>query len=243
MTTLLKKGGLQALVDEPVKLVCDVVRQPLKMLDNMDERKKMELQYQHECGLKKLEVELRNRERKERYENEVSYNKAMAEIEDMIERKQIERKGNLAIVVANYQKTMAEAGASLHKLIGNMSLDLRERAHNLIIEKTKEYEEIQHLAEARAIERLEEIENKFPDGTKARDIMEKAVDTQLMGIIDAAAKFIDTMKDDLVNMINSIDQLTNQTVIQANSYLSPVTTKNIVDKLRNGNDRMIEEHR
>lgn len=243
MTTLLKKGGLKAIAEEPVKLVCDVMRQPLKMLDNMEERKKMELQYRHECGMKEYEMELGIRKEKEENENKISYRKAMKEIDDMIADKQIERQEKLAIAIGNYQKTMAEASASMAKLIGNMQIDLRERAYNLIAEKTKEYTGIQEITIARAEERFQEIEEKYPNESRIKDVMIRAVEVQMTGVIGAAEKFITTMNDDLVNMMKNIDQLTSQTVIQANGYLSTMTAKNVVNEIRNGDVRMIEEHR
>ena len=157
-----------------------------------------------------------------------------AELDDMIARKEIERGSLVAKAIADYQKTMAECTISIGNSLGNMNIELRERATALVEDKQRQYSALQDAAMDKAAAQLEKIYEKFPTESRARSIMENAVEKQLNNIIDTSARFMQTIDSDFSKMMDSVQRITENTMNNAGQYISPAFANNAM--LRGGND-------
>ena len=165
---------------------------------------------------------------------ELDRQKFNAELDDMIARKEIERGSLLAKAIADYQKTMAECTISIGNSLGNMNIELRERTTALVEDKQKQYSALQDAAMDKAAAQLERIYEKFPTESRARSIMENAVEKQLNNIIDTSARFMQTIDADFSKMMDSVQRITENTMNNAGQYISPAFANNAM--IRGGND-------
>ena len=170
---------------------------------------------------KEQEQQLRQEEARFQQELELENRKRNAEIDDMIASKEIERGSKIAESIANYQKTMAECSVSIGKSLGMMNIELRERATALVEQKQQQYKALQDAAMDKAMEQFEKIGDKFPEGSRPRQIMEEAVGKQLNNIIETSDRFMRTIDEDFSKMMDSVRQITEGTMSNANQYISP----------------------
>ena len=149
-----------------------------------------------------------------------------AEIDDMVARKEIERNSLVMEAIANYQRTMAECTVSIGNAIGNMSIELRERATALVEDKQRQYSALQEAAMDKATAQLEKIYEKFPTESRARTIMENAVEKQLNNIIETSDRFMRTIDADFSKMMDSVQRIAEGTMTNAGQYISPSFVNN-----------------
>ena len=205
-----------------------IIDRPLDIIDN-------QLRFYQERKNKGQEQELRLEEAKFQQELELENRKRNAEIDDMIAAKEIERGSKIAESIANYQKTMAECSVSIGKSLGMMNIELRERATALVEDKQQQYKALQDAAMDKTMEQFEKIGNKFPEGSKPRQIMEDAVGKQLNNIIETSDRFMRTIDEDFTKMMDSVRQITENTMSNANNYISPTFAKSMTGQIQGDN--------
>ena len=206
-----------------------IIDKPLEIIDN-------QLKFYQQRRNAEHEQELRQEEAKFNQKLELDRQKLNAELDDMIARKEIERQSLVVNAIMEYQKTMAECTISIGNSIGNMNIELRERATALVEEKQKQYSALQDEAMDKAGAQLERIYEKFPTESKARSIMENAVEKQLNNIIDTSARFMQTIDADFSKMMDSVQRITENTMTNAGQYISPAFASNA---LHGGDDRKL----
>ena len=154
------------------------------------------------------------------------------ELEELRKDKVIERNKATLETIKKYKADMAKLSVEIVNTIGNMTLDLRERANNFVQDNVKRYKELQDDAITKADKRLEEIETKYPEGSKSKEIMQDAVAKQMNSIIDRADNFMNTLNDDLKKITSMIDDITLnldksvENVLHSNMSNTPVLDGN-----------------
>lgn len=222
MANLLKFiDKLDDIIYEPIKLTCDYLRQPMQNWDAAREQERVafEQKMQQEMALFEIDLDYKRTDR-QAYERERN-----AQIDEMIKTAEKDRQQAIFEAIKQYQLDMAEAAKSMQASIGNMSLELRERAQNLVFTKTKEYTQIQKEAKHEAMEELKQITAEFPEGSNARKIMEQAVNQQLVDIITTTSDFIKGMKNDMEKIYHNIDDIGKGTIEFTQKMLSPIMAK------------------
>ena len=149
--------------------------------------------------------------------------KAVAEIQEWKKEKEFERMERTTAAIALYLEQLTKLNVETINAIGHMQLELKERAQQLVYEKTIQYKELQNTAIEEAMNDFLRIEEKFGDNEKAKDILIRAVDTKMgnimpdyniyslqENIIDTSTRFLEELNRDIVNLNESIDRLTNQ---------------------------------
>ncbi|MCY1551372.1 hypothetical protein D9M68_876970 [compost metagenome] len=91
-----------------------------------------------------------------------------------------------------------------------MQLDLREKAQDLVYEKTIKYKELQDSAHHQAYMEIQKIEESFAENEFAKNILYKSVDQRLANIIITAQKFLEELNNDIAVLNKSINLLTEQ---------------------------------
>ena len=187
-----------------------------------------------------LEQELRQEDEKFRQEMELQSRKLNAELDAFIAEKEIERSAKIAESIANYQKTMAECSVSIGKSLGMMNVELREKATALVMEKQEQYKKLQESATEKAMSQLENIAAKFPEGSKANEMMTESVVNQLNNIVETSNRFMQTIDADFAKMMDSIGRITEKTMDNANQYISPTFAKTITRGSSDGDMKLLK---
>lgn len=203
-----------------------IIDKPFEIIDN-------QLKFYQERKNAAHDQKLRQEEAQFMQQLEFDRQKFNAELDDMVARKEIERNSLVMEAIANYQRTMAECTVSIGNSLGNMNIELRERATALVEEKQRQYSALQEAAMDKASAQLERIYEKFPTETRARTIMENAVEKQLNNIIETSDRFMRTIDADFSKMMDSVQRITENTMTNASQYISPAFANNA---LRGGDD-------
>lgn len=230
---------LDDIVYEPVHLLCDALRQPLRQIEINNERKKMELESSLEQNNKAFEEKLKLEINRENMLLRTDERKINAQIDKMLDDADFERQERMVEAIKRYQIDLGEVSVSIGDSIGKMSLELRKKAQDMVLEQTLKYKEIQEQAMDDSMKRLEMVQEKFgfENSSNAKKIMEHAIEKQMIGIIERADEFMVSMKNDLETMVENIDIITRDTAKSSSSWISVATTK----ALTSGRSDVIEK--
>ena len=104
-----------------------------------------------------------------------------------------------------------------------MSLELREKANELVQQKTESYIEMQKKAETAAMERLEEIDVRFANNERIRIRMEDSVIDNMNAIIDHANELMKEIAADFKRLNQNTDDLMRMGMENTNRFLQPMS--------------------
>ncbi|KGK21879.1 hypothetical protein DC58_13980 [Vibrio navarrensis] len=222
-------GALLNCISKPVDVLCEWATEPLKARSHersessreSEHRRNMDIltaqnRSEHEIRVKEMELEheLRTKEKELDVDLEVrrvrEIEKAVAEIQEWKKEKEFERMERTTAAIALYLKQLTKLNVETINAIGHMQLELKERAQQLVYEKTIQYKQLQNTAIEEAMNDFILIEEKFGDNERAKDILIRAVDTKMCNIIDTSTRFLEELNRDIVSLNQSIDMLTNQ---------------------------------
>ncbi|UUM72292.1 hypothetical protein NQU91_16520 [Aeromonas hydrophila] len=230
MAWLSKLGGaLLDCISKPIDVLCDWASEPLnarshersESAKNSAHQRDMEIltaksRSEHEISSNemKLAQELREKDKELDVNLEIrrvrEIEMAVAEIQEWKKEKEFERMERTTAAIAHYLKQLTKLNVETINAIGHMQLELKERAQQLVYDKTIQYKKLQDTAIDEAMNDFLRIEDKFGNNERAKDILIRAVDTKLGNIIDTSTRFLEELNRDIVNLNESIDRLTNQ---------------------------------
>ena len=239
------------IIYKPVETICEWTKEPLKRWEHQrdmetqsqnieDEERARKENHQHEVEMaqktadnemakKRLDQALTEEERKSVTEDmaarakiDADIRKWNAEIDQMILREEDARRDRLVECMKRYQIDLSNAARDIVNSIGMMSLELRERANQLVIERTKDYIAIQEKAKDNAMNRLEEIGTRFANNERVRIRMEDSVINNMDSIINQADKFITEISEDFKRLNQNTDELMRIGLQNAGEYIKPM---------------------
>lgn len=182
---------------KPIETICDWLTCPLKKIEHNQEMER-----------ERLKHELAQMDKEHEAKLALDIKKAEIELEEMRKDKAFERNKEIFETMKKYQMDMAKVSVEIGNTIGNMTIELRQKANNFVHDNIKRYKELQEDNTAKALERLKQIEAEFPAESKVKDIMIKAVDKQMISIIERTNDFINNLNEDLKNITGLIDDIT-----------------------------------
>ena len=222
---------LDDIVYEPVHLVCDALRQPLKNMDAKNSRRDKELEASLVREVEAFAVEMELKRKRGEAEIELDTRQRHAEIESMIADNELARNAKIVEAVKKYQEDLGKVSAVLLSSIGAMQLELRDQAQALCLKKTREYKSLQDEAMKQMVARMEEIEAKFPEG-RARTMMQDRVMEQNVSIVNRADEFISLLARDMEQLVQNFNAIAEQSAATTNQLLSPMHVREITGELR-----------
>lgn len=196
---------------EPVKLVCDWLRYPMNSLAAGRERKNKAFAAKLEAYSKEQDLSIE--ERRKRLDFELS---------ELAKDQNIRRNSEIAEAIKRYQVDLGIAATKIADCVGSMSVDLQERVYKLIDERVNAYVALQERTLDMVEKHILRIEKKFPDNSKAKDIMYDGISTLQSNILRAADNFISGMGNDLSAMTTEIRQIASNAIKTAEKYLTPL---------------------
>ncbi len=133
-----------------------------------------------------------------------------AETEQWTKDQEFQRMKDVAEAVCHYRERLTQLQLNTIRAIGNMDIELREKAQNLILTKTREYKALQDQAQKDAEAEFERILDKFSNNERMMDILITSAQKKLASVIDGASQFLAGLNDDIMRMNSNIDLITQQ---------------------------------
>lgn len=235
------------IIYEPVRLVCDALRQPLKQIDAHNERVKDEHAKQLEQQMKEFEVNLEITRQKKENEMDIEKLRMKEEINQMIAENAMKRseemsenekrrRDEMIQMEMRYRKEMAEAATRLEQIMVNMQVETRGKIFDLYKEKSIVYLESQQQFEDKLDDKVERMKRLFP-GEKGEDKIMDYYFEQLDVITKRSSDFVTSMNDDMEKVLHIIDSGMQEMTGLATKYFKPAEpdqsalTQNIVDSI------------
>jgi len=244
LLTVIKNIG--SIITKPVELLTDWGREPLRGREHSRsmERETNSLHAKAKVESKRLELESKLRIQENESEanlavrKETEVHRVICEIDELQKDKDFQRMKLVSESIMKYQKELTTLNVNAINAIGNMQLELREKAQNLVYSKTLRYKELQDKAIDEAGDDLEKILLKFPDNEKAQNILISAVDKRLSNVIDTAQNFLLELNEDIKLLNKSINSLAEGGQKFIENHLN-----NFHQLPNNSNQKMIESKR
>lgn len=224
------------IVYEPIKLVCDALRQPLKQIEAKNEKVKAEHKQELEKQLKQFETDLELDKKRREMELTVEQRKMEEEINQMILDNDLARREDMVQLEMKYRKEMAQAAAQLAQIMANMQVETRGKIFALYQEKEREYLDLQSKYKQEMFETVKSLKEIFSDGTGA-DIISEEVRTQLKAIADRSTAFSLLVNEDMKKVFGIVDDGMKEITGLATKYFQPAQpnqpalTQNVVDAI------------
>jgi len=194
--------ALESVITKPLELITDWAREPLRKWE-----------FERQIKQKECESELRMKEEVHKsnlhIKRETEIVRILQEIEELKKDKQFERMKATSEAILKYQKELSNINREAISAIGNMQIELREKAQNLIHDKVVRYKEFQKIATDEAMVDFKRIEDNFFDNDRAKDILYRAVDQRLANVIKAADNFLLELSKDISSINQSICMLSD----------------------------------
>lgn len=237
-------GKIWTAITSPLGILDEWAREPLKRWEHArNEESKdrdVERHIREQIGVEEVRARLQSELDENRASLEIrmqtEINRLNAETEQWIKDKEFERMHKVADAIAQYQERLTDLNLRTVRAIGEMDIELRSKAQSLILEKTKQYRDIQDKASKDAIAEFELIEEKFSGNERVKNIMISNSEKKLVSLIDATTKFLQELNTDIQNMNGNIDRLiqmghehTLKQLDKFNAVAHPVRNKLIVE--------------
>ncbi|MFS6803894.1 hypothetical protein WKE96_13610 [Edwardsiella tarda] len=258
-------NAILSCISKPIDVLCDWASEPLKNRDyERDESSKKaahqrnidtltaQSRVEHELKSKEIELEHKLRSQDKEFEVELEIRrvheieKSAAEIQEWKKEKEFARMERTTAAIALYLEQLTKLNVETINAIGQMQLELKERAQKLVYEKAIQYKELQDKAIEDAMNDFCRIEEKFGNNERAQNILIQAVDAKLGNIITTSTRFLDELNRDIINLNKSIDRLTiqGQRFIEnhlEHFYISTINLRQ--DVIDNDNGRLPPPHK
>lgn len=211
-------GNVFRVLKGPVDVLVDWANEPLKRWENdrneANKDRDVERDIRRQTGVEKVKSQLRMEEAKAQADLEIKMKTEIqrinAEAEQWTKDQEFQRMKDVAEAVCHYRERLTQLQLNTIRAIGNMDIELREKAQNLILTKTREYKALQDQAQKDAEAEFERILDKFSNNERMMDILITSAQKKLASVIDGASQFLAGLNDDIMRMNSNIDLITQQ---------------------------------
>lgn len=200
----------------PLGILEDWASEPLKRWENQREQanrdREVEREIRQQTGVETVKSELRRQEAEHSANLEIRMQTEIARINAETEQwrkdQEFQRMKDVAEAVTQYRERLTELQINTIRAIGNMDIELRSKAQDLILTKTREYKALQDQAQKDAEAEFERILDKFSSNERIMDIMITNAQKKLASVIDGTSQFLLGLNEDIQKMNNTIDMIT-----------------------------------
>lgn len=207
---------LDDIIYKPVEAICDWVEEPLRKWEHGRNEQMQEnmLKLQAEIEMEREEQAAKLQFQREQWDIEI--NKMIAEQEDA-------HRDRLVESIKNYQIQLANASRDIVESIGVMSINLRRKANDLVLEKTREYKKLQDEAKQESVKALLEAKENFCDGDQETyRILVDDIMQERRSMVETAGKCITELSEDLKRLNENTDFLMRQGMKAVEDNLKPM---------------------
>ena len=208
-------GKLGNILVKPIEVLTDWAQEPLRRWEYNRKELSADNELRRTIELKTAEHRIFSDIQMRQKEHEVNLNikketevaKIFFEIEELKKDKQFKRMKDVSEAIISFQKELTKLNVDAITAIGEMQLDLREKAQNMVYEKTLRYKNLQKEAFNEAANELKQIEADFEGNDDAKAILQKAIELRLCNLINTAHNFLLELNNDIKQLNNSISLL------------------------------------
>ncbi|HBJ76335.1 MAG TPA: hypothetical protein DDY68_00225 [Porphyromonadaceae bacterium] len=191
------------------------------------------------------EAELRSQEAEQNVSLEIrmqtEIERIHVETEQWKKDKEFERMKNVVDAVIHYKEKLTELQSNTINTIGNMSIDLRRKANDLISSKIQEYKSFQDQAQRDAENDFLRIEEKFSNNEQIKNIMIGITSQKIANYVNTIAQLIAGLNKDIEDMKRNIDMLTQSGQTFINKQIEQFNQFNTISlPNENGNVKRIQ---
>ena len=211
-------GKVFKVITGPLGILEDWAKEPLKRWEN--ERKQsncnreVERIIRQQTGVETVKYQLKKEEAEYNASLQIRMQTEIvrinSETDQWVKDQEFQRMKDVAEAVTRYRERLTQLQYGIIKAIGDMQIDLREKAQDLILAKTREYKALQDLAQKDAEAEFERILDKFSSNERIMDIMITSVQKKLASVIDSTSQFLVGLNEDILNMNRNIDAITQK---------------------------------
>ena len=208
---------LDDIIYKPIELITDWAKEPLRRWEHRRREEEadniLKREIERETAGNRIESEIRRAEKEHETDlsirKETEIRRIIAEIEEWRNDQDFNRMKAVSEAMMEYQQELTKLNVNAMNAIGNMQLELRNKAQNMVYEKTVKYEQLQKQAKEEAMADLKRIETEFAENEVARNILNKSVEKRLLNIIETARNFILELNNDIKAINSNISLLAN----------------------------------
>lgn len=208
------------IVYEPIKLICEVLRQPLKQINIHNEKSKAEHDRELDKQMKQFETKLELDKKKREMELTVEQRRMEKEINQMVLDNDLHRREDMVQLEIKYRREMAEAATQLAQIMADIQADTRNKIFSLYTEKTNEYLQVQQKMENNLYNNVDRMKKLFPDEKGAEKIMDYTF-KQFEEIAQSSSDFAKSMNTDMTKVLGIIDSGMTEITGLATKYFRP----------------------
>ena len=209
-------GTVLKVVTAPLGILEDWAEEPLRRWENEREQENLdrdvERHIREQTGVESVKSKLRKEEAEHQANLEIrmrtEIQRINAETEQWAKDRDFQRMKDVAEAVARYKERLTELQLNTIRAIGNMDIELRAKAQDLILSKTREYKALQDQAHQDAEAEFERILEKFSGNERIMDIMIDSAQKKLASVVEGTSQFLLGLNEDIQRMNNTIDLIT-----------------------------------
>lgn len=209
-------GKVFKTVTGPLGVLEDWAKEPLKRWENNRQQqnadREVERRIREQTGVESVRSQLRREEAEHQTSLEIKMQtdiaRINAETEQWAKDKEAARSKELAEAAIEFIKQSGKLLSDIQSEFGNMNLELREKAQNFILEKTREFKAEAKEAFIDSMEEVKMIKENFPDDKEMEKMYIEDSRDRYRSFFTTTTEFIVNLKDELKNMNQSIDRLT-----------------------------------
>lgn len=194
---------------KPMETICNWLEEPLKHFAH--NRSMTEEEKKHE---------LERIDREHAAQLELDMEKAKLELEELRKDKDFKRNKELAEVILNFNEDMANICAKIKNDIGNMTLEMRDKATKSLEENTTRFKKLMKEAQLEAAEEFKQIDNDFSQESEAYKILSDGISTQLKTNLEHCRSILEKISDDYANVLGILDSVTKDLQGNVNAILT-----------------------
>lgn len=224
------------IVYEPVKLVCDVLRQPLKQVEVHNEKSKAEHEQELKKQLQQFEADLEMSKKKQEMELSMEQRRLEEEINQRIIDNEVARRDEMVRLEMEYRKEMMAAAEQFQTMMVNLQHDTRSKLLALYNDNKVQYLEVQKQYKMDMFETVKELKELDDDGSNKEAINVYLME-QLKLLAQSSADFLKMLNTDFEKVVGQIDIQVTEIQGIATRYLTPALaneralTQNVVDAI------------
>ena len=204
-------SGIGKVAKAPFELIGDFVREPLRGAEHNRQLRQNEQQFELSEQARDRDLQRKIQEEENRVnlaiKQETEVAKIVMEIEQLRKDKEFARMKAVSEAIVQYQEKLTKINVDAINAIGSMQLELRNKAYDLIAERTKKCKEFQDEVMYEAVKDYQMIEEKFSNNEAAKAVLMNAVDMKLSGMIKSTNNFLDELNKDVSLISSSINLL------------------------------------
>lgn len=216
MSILSAVGKVFKTISGPLGILEDWATEPLKRWENNRDQanldRDVEREIRRQTGVETVKSELRRQEAEHNTNLEIRMQTEIARInaetEQWTKDQEFQRMKDVAEAVTHYRERLTELQLNTIRAIGNMDIELRAKAQDLILSKTREYKALQDQAQKDAEAEFERILDKFSGNERIMDIMITNAQKKLASVIEGTSQFLLGLNEDIQKMNHNIDTIT-----------------------------------